>query len=253
MDGVLKYLTEFTTNPKENSRKATSFIILVLLFAYAYSFFDVLIQKNGLASSALLIFLFLLIKSVIADYDPLYSGDPKKNKYTRSFQRNLPTKFIMSKYDVDMREAKNLWYNVFNRWTDKKHKMHYNWKTSLTRGFKCRMVYFTIISFRFMFILSSLSIVLIGIVNYYGIKFGVEPIDKYFIYHNNLFIPITFSILCLFIFLTFLIINYPSDKKSKGCFLRFNEINEINISWLKKNIISKEDFKNYGEENNSNS
>ena len=151
---VLKYLTEFTTNPKENSRKATSFIILVLLFSYVYSFFGVLIQENGLVSSALLIFLYLLIKSLISDYDPLYSGDPKKNKYTRAFQRNLPTHYLMSKYNVDMQEAKHLWYNVFNKWADKNHKMHYNWTTSLSRGFKCRMVYFTIFSFKFMIILS---------------------------------------------------------------------------------------------------
>ena len=104
MEYLLKYLTEFTTNPKENSRKATSFIILVLLFSYAYSFFDVLIQENGLVSSALIIFLYLLIKSLIADYDPLYSGDPKKNKYTRAFQRILPTHYIMSKYIKNISE-----------------------------------------------------------------------------------------------------------------------------------------------------
>jgi len=250
---VLKYFTEFTTNPKENSRKATSFIILVLLLAYAYCFFDVLIQKNGIVSSALLIFLFLLIKSVIADYDPLYSGNPQKNKYIRAFQKNLPTQFIMEEYDVDMKEAKILWYNVFNKWADKNHRMHYNWETSLARGFKCRMVYFTIISFKCMLILIFLSIFLIGLVNYYGLKFNIDIVDKYFIDHQNLFCPIIFFILCLIIFLAFIIINYPSNKQPRGCFLRFNEINEINISWLKGNIKSKKDFMNYGEENNSDS
>jgi hypothetical protein len=243
---VLKFLTEFTTNPKENSRKATSFIILVLLLAYAYCFFDVLIQENGIVSSALLIFLFLLIKSVIADYDPLYSGDSKKNRYIKAFQKNLPTQFIMEQYGVDMKEAKSLWYNVFNKWADKNHQMHYNWETSLARGFKCRMVYFTIISFKYMLILIFFSISLIGFVNYYGLKFNIDIVDKYFIDHQNLFCPIIFFILCLIIFLSFMVINYPSDKKPRGCFLRFNEINEINISWLKENIKSKTDFMNYG-------
>ena len=252
MDGLLKYFTEFTTNPKENSRKATSFIILVLLFAYAYAFFDVLIQENGIASSALLIVLFLLIKAAIADLDILYSGNPNKNKYTKAFQENLPTKYIMAEYNIDMQEAKSLWYYVFNKWAAKEHGMHYNWKTSLSRGFKCRMVYFTIVSFRFMFFLSLITIIIIGVINYYEFNFGLEPIDKYFREHNNLGIPIIFSILCLFIFLIFLIINSPSKKKPKGCFLRFNEINQMNINWLKQNISSKENFNNYGQKNNNN-
>ena len=103
-----------------------------------------------------------------------------------------------------------------------------------------------------MFFLSLITIIFIALINYYAIKFGLEPVDKYFREHNNFGIPILFSVVCLLIYLLFLLINYPSKKALRGCFLRFNEINQININWLKQNISSKEDFNNYGKENNSN-
>lgn len=252
MDGILKYFTTFGTNPKENSRHMTSFIILVLIFFYAYTFFDVIISENKFISNALLLVLFFLIKSIISDHDPLYSGNPKKNKYTKCFQKTLPSKYIMETYSVDMKEAKSLWYNVFNKWSDKENEMHYNWETSLRRGFKCRMVHFTIKSFGFVFLLSLITILLIWFVNSFGIKFRSEIIDLYFIEHKNIVVPIIFTISCLVIYGIFKIINYPNEVNPKGCFLRFNEINNLNIDWLRQNIRSKEDFISYGKKDNNN-
>ena len=249
---ILKYLTTFGTNPKENSRHLTSFIILVLLFGYAYSFFDVLILKNAIASNAIILCIFFLIKSLIADYDPLYSGDPEKNKYTKAFQSNLPTEYIMTTYDVEMREAKSLWYNVFNKWEEKGHEMHYNWKTTLRRGFKCRMVHFVIKSFRIMFFLALLSIGIIVFVNKLKVNFEIEAIDKYFRDHVDLGIPIFYAIMCILISIIFQIVNNPNERQPKGCYLRFNEINLLNVDCLRQNINSKEDFNNYGKKKDNN-
>ena len=204
------------------------------------------------ASNAILVILFLLIKAAIADYDVLYSGNPEKNKYAKAFQENLPTKYIMAEYNVNMNEAKNLWYNIFNKWRNKNHDMHYNWETSLRRGFKCRMVHFIIISFRFMFFLSIISIVIISIVNGFEFNFGMDPIDKYFKTHKDIVVPVFFTIFCFAIYLVFLVINYPGGDIPKGCFLRFSEINQLNIDWLRENIASREEFINYGTENNNN-
>jgi uncharacterized membrane protein len=242
MEEALKFFTDFTSNPKENSRKATSFIILVLLFGFAYTYFGLLIKDNGITSSALLIVLFLLIKEAISDKDVLYSGNPDKNKYTKAFQEKLPTKYIIQTYGVEMSEAKTLWYNVFNKWKNEEHEMHSNWKKSLERGFKCRMVYFIIISFRFMFWISLVFTSIIFTFNHFDIKTNIGFIDNYFKNHSNYSGMITYILICFVVFIAFLIINYPSKNKSRGCFLRFNEMNELNINWLKRNIHSKEDF-----------
>lgn len=239
---ILKFFTSFTSNPKENSRKTTSLIILVLLFGFAYAFFGVLIQENGIASSALLIVLFLLIKGVITDNDILYSGDPTKNKYVRAFQANLPTNYIVEEFNVEMPEAKSLWYNIFNKWKSEDHAMHSNWKKSLERGFKCRMVYLIIITFRFMFWVSTITTLTIFLINRFEIKFNNQSIDSYFATHSNYTPMIIYSFICLAVFLTFLFINYPKKNKPRGCFLRFNEMNESNIDWLKRNISNKDDF-----------
>ena len=242
METALKFFTDFTSNPRENSRKATSLIILVLIFSFAYVFFGVLIKDNGIASSALLIVFFLLIKEAISDKDVLYSGNPDKNKYTKAFQEKLPTKYIIQEYNVEMGEAKTLWYSVFNKWKNKEHEMHSNWKKSLERGFKCRMVYFIIVSFRFMFWLSLIFTSILYVINHFDIKTKVNVLDKYFESHTDYSGMITYSSICFLTFITFLIINYPTKNKSRGCFLRFNEMNELNANWLRRNIQSKEDF-----------
>ncbi|MFW6047150.1 MAG: hypothetical protein ACOCP4_05140 [Candidatus Woesearchaeota archaeon] len=251
MDELIKFFKDFS-NPKEKSRKTTSLIILVLFLGFAYVFFDVLIRENGIVSSALLIVLFILIKEIISEKDVLYSGDPNKNKFVNAFQLNLPTKYIIDTFGVNMEEAKRLWYNVFNKWKKEDHEMHPNWQKSLERGFKCRMVYFIIISFRFMFWISLIFTSLIYLINHFNIKFHVDTIDTYFTSHKDLTLPIIYVIICLIVYLTFLIINYPKKDKPKGCFLRFNEINDLNIDWLKRNIKHKNDLINYGKKGNSN-
>jgi hypothetical protein len=252
MDKLLKYFMASVADLKENSRRTTSFIILFLLCAYAYFFLDIAFKENGTVSCVVLFLIFTLIKEVIADFDILYSGNPEKNKFVKAFQKNLPTKYIIGKYRVNMQEAKSLWFSVFNIWGNKDHKMHSNWENTLKRGFKCRLVYFTITALKIVASISTLSLLIIFIVNEYKVQFRIELLDKYFLSHQFPFGSIIFVLLCLFTASILILINYSDDKKERGCFLRFNEINQINIDWLKDNISSKEDFNNYRNENNNN-
>lgn len=240
MERIFKFFTD-STNPKEKFRKLTSLIILVLLLAFVYIFFDVLIDENAKASIIVLFVLYILIKEIITDFDVLYSGNPEKNKYVRAFKANLPSKYIMETNKISQDEALKLWYKEFNQWKDKDHKMHENWQITLDRGFKCRMVYFIIITFRFIAILSTVLTLAIFLIYKFNVYFNMPVVDNYIRNHSNLTIPIVFVLICFIIYILFLIINYPSLKKPRGCFLRFNEINTLNIGWLKENLSVKED------------
>jgi hypothetical protein len=225
-----------TRNVKDKYRKITSLIILVLLLFFAYIYFDYIIDENARVTIVVLFVLYILIKEAITDHDVLYSGNPEKNKFVKAFQYNLPSKYLMEKFKLPKEEAIKLWYLEFNKWKDSKNPMHDTWLQTLSRGFKCRMVYFTIISFRFITLLSIVFILAIFGVDKFHIYYKVPVLDDYMYRHSNLTTPIIFTLVCLLIYLTFLLINYPSVEKLRGCFLRFSEINDQNINWLKANF-----------------
>jgi uncharacterized membrane protein len=101
MDAFFKYILQFTTNPKVNSRIVTSFIILGLVFSYAYVFFNVIVLSSIL-SNLILIGLFFLIKALIADWDNLYSGNPEKNRFVKAFQAHIPSDYILKKFRTSL-------------------------------------------------------------------------------------------------------------------------------------------------------
>ena len=250
MDFIEKLFKIFldSSNAKDQYRKSTSLIILVLLLFFVYIFFGLLIDENAKISIIVLFVAYLLIKEAITQHDVLYSGNPNKNKYVRAFQDRLPSKYLIETYKLPKEDALNLWYKEFNKWKDTTNPMHESWLLTISRGFKCRMVYFIIISFRFITILSTLFILAIFLIQKFRIHFRIPTIDNYITSHYKLTSPILFTFACLLIYIIFLIINYPSIKNPRGCFLRFNEINNQNITWLKSNFI----YKNENEKTDNN-
>ena len=164
-------------------------------------------------------------------------------------QSNLPSKYLAETYKIDNDEALSLWFKEFNKWKDPSNLMHDSWILTLSRGFRCRMAYFIIISFRFIAIMSALLLLVILVLQKSQISFNVQAFDTYLTNHSNLTLPVAFTISCFLIYLIFLVINYPCQKKPRGCFLRFDEINNQNIHWLKENFTY--DRKNGQSDNNN--
>jgi len=129
---------------------------------------------------------------------------------------------------------------------------HQQWFKTLERGFECRFVYYIIKTFKWVFVISFILTFLIFLINFFEIKTNVTIIDAYFQNHSDLSNPIYFTVTCFIVYILFLVCNYPSKKKPRGCFFKYNEINQLNIDWIKDNISSKDDFKNYDDNDHRN-
>jgi hypothetical protein len=245
MSEIVKILSEATSS-KGMIRATTSFLLIVLLYFFAYTFFGLVINENGLISLLIALAVYFLIQTFITNYDVLYDGNPKKNRFVRAFQMKYPSTYIMEKYGIDEIEAKKLWFRkIFNTWENPNHSMYGHRLRCLRRGFICRLVYYVMtVSFGF-FCISLFLLIILGILNFKSISFGIGPIDDFISSHNTLKLPLVTTLTYLIVSFFLLFTNYPRKKKPLGCFKRFNEVNEQSIDWLEENFDSLDAIRNY--------
>jgi len=217
--------------------QSSFFIIITLYLSFAIYIFNSALPENPTQMVISILFVFtIVVLQFVTTYDPLYSGDPKKNDYIKCFHKNLPSHFIAKELEMPTEIAKLFWYHeIFNKWRDEKHEMHFNYITSLQRGFDCRMAYTIIIFFWWMFIVSAFLNTIIGIAIFANLKFNVEFLDNYF-KHCNFFHEVLFMVASFIVFWFARHYNKSINGKCRGAFEKFDEINQLNNLWIKKNL-----------------
>lgn len=208
-----------------------SILVLVTFFFFAYvgsvPVYNTIIGQLNLPKwvygCALLIVEYILFVVISSD-DKLYYGNPKKNRFTRAFQKYLPSNHLAAVLKTDVDTAKHLWFDEFNKWADEKHERHEERQRTFQRGFSCRFIYYLWIVNRLLLILSILWLL-------------VEVILVKCTDHDiaNLEAKLAIALLLL-IFLTSLgLFNRTNDSNPTGVWRRFNEINQRHCAWIDEN------------------
>lgn len=168
-----------------------------------------------------------LIIILIFSADTLYYGDPQKNIYAKTFQAFWPSRYLAKTLDISFENASNLWFNEFNKWKGSNNPNHELWLKTLQRGYFCRLVYY-LLYYSSLIIFFSLLLLILELIS-----------RKYnFIWINSsTFLPRILFIICVSCF--WLIVRLTNRLKWKGpsgVWRRYNEINRMNIEWVKSNI-----------------
>lgn len=209
-----------------------SIIALATLFCFAYVGSLPVVQTIALQLNlpkwvygiALLIVEYILFVVISSD-DTLYYGNPEKNRFTRAFQKDLPSKHLAAVLNVDIETAKQLWFDEFNKWGDVTHERHEDRQRTFQRGFSCRFVYYLWVVCRLLLALSVLWL-------------GVEAILVIWASYEIPKLEAKLAIaLLLIVFLTALgFFNRTSNTNPTGVWRRFSEINKRHCAWIDENI-----------------
>jgi len=174
--------------------------------------------------TALLIVEYILFVVISSD-DTLYYGNPKKNRFTRAFQKDLPSKHLAEVLNVDIDTAKYLWFNEFNKWGDVNHERHEERQRTFQRGYSCRFVYYLWVVGKLLLVLSILWL---------AVEAGLVKWTSYEIQKMEAKLAIA---ALLIVFLTALrFFNRTSDRNQTGVWRRFSEINKRHCAWIDENL-----------------
>lgn len=134
------------TQPKTEAglRLRNALVALLLTAVFLYLYLVPLQSPQGFSTLpsyllfVLITFSVLIIDLVIFAHDPLQYGDINKNKYARFFTSQFPSAFIAQKYNINMDQARNKWFNEFNKWQNPEHQCHEYRVCAFQIGYRCR-------------------------------------------------------------------------------------------------------------------
>jgi hypothetical protein len=209
--------------------------LLVLIFGFLFVFlpidelvsFDFETYLQLIIKFATSATLSLIIRKLLFATDPLATGT---SKYSLFFRKYYPSNLIKEKYGIPDGEAKALWFDFFNSWSNKDNRFHSQWIRVFDRTYACRFIfYFT--RLLLMTAISSGAMLLI---------FG----GIYWFFHASfeMYKGIIFFLIVTIAYL-FLACNnkIPGAKRpnATGCWYKYQEISEILFAILKKQILNK--------------
>jgi hypothetical protein len=234
-----KILNSMNNETKDGLRNITSiflisvFIVFVILFIKPITIINTALDFVEFPQWLLLLLasvIVYIVNIIIFSSDTLYYGQ-NKNDYSKAFQENWPSKYIMKEYGLNEAEATYKWFIEFNKWKEATHEMNQQRVSTFSRGFSCRLVYYIIRTSQVFFIL-SIAMIIGEIIVRNCIKANI--IEK-----GAFVIRILFCVIMAFIWIICRYLNSP--KKKNGVWARFDENNLLIMQWIKEH---KEIFKN---------
>jgi hypothetical protein len=225
----------FDSEAKSGFRLLSALTVLYLIYLFVLSFLaQITFVSQALSALKLADHLFYIpitviiyvLSTLIFSNDVLYYSSPKQDKYVHAFQRNLPTKLLCEKLNIDSRQAEFLWFGEFNKWARTDHLRHAEYLKTYQRGFACRFVYVLIRSSWIFFMIASALLITESALVLRGIEF--TNVD-------------TFGSRWLFVALMLVLNLYlrasnRTGRVTTGVWKRFDEINDNNREWISVNI-----------------
>ena len=215
-----------------------TFFLLIVIFGFMMAFvpldkiglkvgdkqwLDVLVK---LASSAVL---SNLLRIPLFGTDALVSGSSKESEFFRGL---YPSVVISKNYGVERGKATDLWFSIFNKWSDPKHPQHFNWETMFGRTYNCRLIFYLTRLLMYTLILS---------IGFIGLMFlaGVLTLDSI----SDHLMPVLFLFLTGTAYLLLITTNrLPSKSRdATGCWYKYREASEVIHSILERGVFKKYD------------
>lgn len=241
-------LLRFDTETKAGLKSLTSLCVfsMMLVFLIAYVSPVIYVGDNYVAVLVIIAPLVAIIPAImqimIFSRDTLANGDPEKNKFVKAYQAVWPTRYLVEQYGLDESEAEYHWFNIFNTWADEKSPRRAQHAWTIRNGFHCRFVY---VIMRTILFLLAFSLVLIPIFYFDNIlRWNFNPLASS-PYQELWYVRVIFIASLALGYLILRLSNHVSPQKLTGVWKKYADINENNISWLKKNIHSIEDLTNF--------
>jgi len=233
IDNVLKALSPET---KAGLRVLTAFLIVGMATVFLMCFiwpikgvaaaFEALSFPGWLLVAVPSALIYLVVVTMFSS-DVLYYGDPKKSKFVAAFQEHWPSKYIARTLQIEPKEATKRWLQQFNTWRAENHSNHQQWLRTFHRGFACRLVYYLLFSSLTSSCLAALFVLAELVSRHFGLGW-VHP--------TSFPARVVFLALVLLFWVLLRVTNRPEIGRLTGVWRRFQEINELNIEWVSRNI-----------------
>ena len=226
---------ENVTQASMKRKTSTSLIVLAVLYVIVFlptPLDDWLKQQLGLvgrwAAPALAMTTITgLCSLLLFAQDPLATGVSSSAIFFRS---QYPSESIRQHYRCSAQEARDLWFKIFDKWTDDQHPQYLEYVKTFERGYGCRFIYYVSRGLVIFLVLSFATL----LANFAIQRAHPEWPQVY----SGILILVAAVAVTLWLFSANRI---PGRKQLRptGCWWKWTETNENSRNWLQQNLFNR--------------